>query len=115
MKKFTSVLISVCLMVVIFASPASACADGPDNYRVVGVDSDDVLNVRSGPGRGYSIINSLPYNAQTVANKDQVPVHLCDGNANLNTFEKQNRWTKIVWEGDGRYVSGWVKSRFLAE
>ena len=96
-------------------TPASACADGPDHYRVVNVESNDTLNVRSGPALGYSVVNTIPHNAVKVQNKDQVPVNACDQNAELNEFEKKNRWTKIVWEGEGRYVFGWVKSSFLAE
>lgn len=39
---------------------AGATADGPDFYRVVGVASDDMLNLRRGPGTQYETIVGLP-------------------------------------------------------
>ncbi|WP_135506429.1 SH3 domain-containing protein [Roseovarius aestuariivivens] len=39
---------------------AQAEADGPDFYRVVGVASDDMLNLRRGPGTNYETIVGLP-------------------------------------------------------
>ena len=92
-----------------------ACADGPDAYRVTGVAASDVLNVRSGPGTGFSIVGELPPNATGVRNLDRVPTNLCDELAGLTTFERRNIWVKIVWESDGPSVAGWVKARFLRE
>ena len=40
--------------------PATATADGPDFYRVVGVAAEDYLNLRRGPGTGYEVIVGLP-------------------------------------------------------
>ena len=97
------------------SSPLLACADGPDSYRVVGVAADDVLNVRSVPSLGFSVIGALPHDATGVQNIDSVPVHSCDGNVDLTPFEQNNRWTKVVWDETGDYVFGWVKSVFLAE
>jgi uncharacterized protein YraI len=37
-----------------------ATADGPDYYRVVGVASNDMLNLRRGPGENYETIVGLP-------------------------------------------------------
>ena len=79
------------------SSPLLACADGPDSYRVVGVAADDVLNVRSGPSLGFSVIGALPHDATGVQNIDLTP------------FEQNNRWTKVVWDETGDYVFGWVK------
>ena len=96
------------------AVPAFACADGPDEYSVYGVASNDVLNVRSGPGLGFGIVGKLPHNATGLANLDQVPI-VCDDISQLNAFERKNFWTKINWRGNGRFVVGWVKTRFLSE
>lgn len=101
--------------ILISTAIASACADGPDAYRVAGVVDGDVLNVRSGPGTGFSVVGELHSDAEDLQNRDQVPVNLCDSPENLTAFERQNIWTKIVWESDGRFVVGWVKSRFLSE
>lgn len=40
--------------------PAFATADGPDYYRVVGIASDDMLNLRRGPSTSYEVIVGLP-------------------------------------------------------
>lgn len=103
------------ILTLVFAEPAFACADGPDTFRVVDVTSNDVLNVRSGPALGFSIIGELPYNAVGVKNIDSVPVNTCDGEANLNRYERSNFWTKISWKKSDNFVFGWVKSMYLSE
>lgn len=113
-----SMLRASAFAILILSAPgaALACADGPDFYGVRDVAADDVLNVRSGPSLDYSVIATLPPDATGLRNLDRVPVHLCSGNYDtLTDFEKNNLWTKIQWEGEGRYVVGWVKSRFLGE
>ncbi len=103
------------LLTLAFAEPAFACADGPDTFRVVNVESNDVLNVRSGPALGFSIIGELPYNAVGVKNIDSVPINTCNGKTNLNRYERQNFWTKISWEKSDTFIFGWVKSTYLSE
>lgn len=97
------------------AGPVSACSDVGETFRVVGIDRDDVLNVRSGPGFKFSVRDTLPFNAKLVENLDHVPIVTCDGKTSLSRYEKDNQWTKIIWNQQGRYVYGWVKSRYLAE
>jgi len=96
------------------ANAVHACADGPDTWRVKGVASNDVLNVRSGPGLGFGVIGTLPHNATNLENLDRVPI-MCSSAEHLNSFERKNFWTKIVWKEEGKFVVGWVKSRFLTE
>ena len=103
------------LLSLAIAHPALSCADGPDAFRVAGVASDDTLNVRSGPGVEFSVVGELPYNAVDVRNLDAVPVNACDGTTGLTRYERDNFWTKILWERSGVAVSGWVKSGFLKE
>lgn len=107
--------IMILLSTLSIGDPASACADGPDTYRVTGVASDDVLNVRSGPGVEFSIVGELRPDAIEVENLDSVPVNACDGGSELNSYERNNRWTKIAWDGADGFVVGWVNSKFLAE
>lgn len=71
------------------------CAHGPDTYRVRGVESWDVLNVRAGPSSRNSIVGRLPPNAAGIA---------CLGPC-------QGSWCRIGW----RNVSGWVNMRYLGE
>jgi uncharacterized membrane protein len=55
------------LVLSIVASPAAATQDGwPALHDVRGVASDDVLNLRAGPGTGYAVVGSLPPDATGV-------------------------------------------------
>ena len=59
---------------------------------VVGVASNDVLNVRSGPSASYAIVGRLTN-------------HTCF----VEVIAKQGRWFKIAKDG----TTGWVNSRYL--
>jgi hypothetical protein len=67
-------------------------------YAVVGVVSDDVLNVRSGPGVGYRVVTTIPFNGLGVQVGE--PGQRVDGSL----------WVPVRYGG----VSGWANSRFLA-
>lgn len=66
-------------------------------YRVIYVASDDVLNIRSGPGVAYDVIGALAYNAEGV----QVTG---DG-----VFVENSTWLPIAKNS----LEGWVNGRFL--
>ena len=53
---------------VVSATPALADADGPDFYRVRGVEAGSVLNVRAGPGLDHPAIGSLAHDADGIRN-----------------------------------------------
>jgi uncharacterized protein YgiM (DUF1202 family) len=76
---------------------------GPDFWRVHGVHSWDVLNVRNGPGVSYHRVDALPHNAR------QVQVVNC---VNIQTSRGYANWCLVNWQG---YQRGWVNSRYLAE
>jgi len=67
-------------------------ADDPAFRCVVGVASNDVLNVRSGPSASYAIVGRLTN-------------HTCF----VEVIAKQGRWFKIAKDG----TTGWVNSRYL--
>ncbi len=67
-------------------------ADDPALRCVVGVASNDVLNVRSGPSASYAIVGRLEN-------------HACF----VEVIAKQGRWFKIAKDG----TTGWVNSRYL--
>jgi uncharacterized protein YraI len=71
---------------------------GGDVVRVTGVASNDVLNVRSGPGTGYRIVGRL-------ANGDRVRSFRCEtvGSA---------RWCEVEMMTDTR-ERGWVNGSYL--
>jgi hypothetical protein len=71
----------------------------PTTYQVAFVESNDVLNVRSGPGVDYGIVGELAPDADNVAL------------TGLRQFVDGSTWVSI----QAGSVAGWVNSRFLAE
>ncbi len=78
-------------MAVLF-SPEPAGAQ--DTYRVVGVESPDVLNVRAGPSTGFPVVGTLPPHTGGIQ----------------RLGECVDRWCPISRRG----LTGWVNARFLA-
>jgi uncharacterized protein YgiM (DUF1202 family) len=67
-------------------------------FAVVGVYSDDVLNVRSGPGVGNPIVGTIPYfgrNVEVHAGAEEIG---------------DSTWVPVVYQTQ----SGWVNSSYLA-
>ncbi len=93
----------------------SADADGPDYFRVTGVSSDDVLNIRAGAGVSHDRIGRIPADGDGVRNLG------CEGGlsyaewADASEAERaaaaKRRWCRISYRG----VQGWVAGRYLAE
>lgn len=107
----------VATLIAILAPVANATADGPDAWRVHNVASNDVLNVRVGPGTGYFIIDALPYNARGVQVEYCVPTVTQQQYFNLGYAQQQQlntypAWCLVFWNG---YQRGWVNRRFLTE
>jgi SH3-like domain-containing protein len=67
--------------------------EGDRTYRVVYVDPDDVLNIRSGPSVGYAIVGRIPPGGRGVR-----LVGHCQG------------WCPVSYNG----ASGWVNPVYLA-
>lgn len=78
--------------------PATQDQQEPAIYAVVGVASDDVLNVRSEPGVENDVVGELPYNA--------IGVELLGEEVLID----ESPWGEIQYED----ISGWVNLRFLA-
>jgi hypothetical protein len=70
-----------------------------DPHAVVGVETDDVLNVRAGPGVGYGIVGTIPYYGTGV------------GVTGTGETVAGSLWVPVWYEG----LRGWVNSAFLAE
>jgi uncharacterized caspase-like protein/uncharacterized protein YraI len=66
-----------------------------ESFRVVGVASNDVLNIRSGPGTQHPIVAEIPPNGGGVA------VYSCRQVAGYT-----NAWCEVSWQG----VDGWASS-----
>lgn len=86
--------------IVIAVSPtgASATADGPDGFRVVGVVRGDVLWIREGPSPRYRRVGSIPFNGRGILNYG------------CRQFGS-SWWCEVSYRG----VVGWSNGRYLAE
>lgn len=96
---------------------SQAQADGPDCYRVTGVATDDVLNLRDGPTPDAERIGSIPADATGLRNLG------CQGGLTFQEFStlspaeqdaiqrKRPRWCNVEYQGQ----VGWVAGRYLAE
>ena len=99
------------------AGAAFAEADGPDYYRVTGVASNDVLNLRAAPNAKAAKVGAIPPNSNCVRNLG------CQGGLSFREFSELSparqqerlrqhpRWCHVEYRG----VTGWVAGRFLAE
>ncbi len=87
----TSVFFAITLM-----SPVQAGVAG--EYEVVGVEAEDMLKMRSGPGIGYTIILGLP-------NGTLVRVHSCEQSGST-------RWCKVSLK-QARALKGYVSASYL--
>jgi hypothetical protein len=78
--------------------PAPPVGPSLGRFAVVRVASNDVLNVRSGPGVAYPIVDTIPY-------------HGLDVEVHAGAREVKGRWWVPVQYED---VTGWVNSNYLA-
>lgn len=81
------------------SSGGTSSSGGADMVQVRGVPTNDILNVRSGPGTNYRIVGAL-------ANGEMVRNLGCQS-------QGSSRWCEIEMMTDMR-ERGWVNSRFLA-
>lgn len=77
---------------------AAAPAPGTGLYRVVGVASNDTLNMRSGPGPRFKLAGRIPANGRGIATTGRT------------TRVGSTDWWSIRYLGR----QGWVSSRYLA-
>lgn len=81
------------------AIPAVGFAESGD-YKVVGVEADDMLKMRAGPGIGYKVILGLP-------NGTVLRVQSCEQTGGT-------RWCKVALK-QARAVRGYVSWTYLQE
>lgn len=110
-------LLALALPTAALATAALATADGPDFWRVVGVASDDTLNIRVGPGTTYPVSATFAHNARKLRHEVCVPTINEGAYYNLSTAMQQQinavaRWCLVSDNSGNR---GWVLGRFLAE
>lgn len=80
------------LFVLFIGLPAMAAAqEFPALYDVTGVASDDVLNVRAGPGAAHPIIGELAHDAVDI----EVVARADGGNWGLVNLDERSGWTSL--------------------
>ena len=92
MRKAATAIVGFTLGIILAISSAWACACC-GTYQVVGVASDDVLNIRSGPSVRYPIVGEIPSGSGCV-----IRSRICQG-----------RWCRVQYVG----MRGWVNVRYL--
>ncbi|AWD21716.1 SH3 domain-containing protein [Pseudogemmobacter blasticus] len=92
----TTLLAAVALQAALTATPARAEPRG--YYEVVGVEDDDMLKMRVGPGVGYKIVVGLP-------NGTVLLVQGCERSGNTS-------WCKVALK-QARGLKGYVSSAYL--
>ncbi len=78
----------------------AAAADVPGDYAVTGVEAEDMLKMRAGPGIGYRVIVGLP-------NGTALRVHSCEQTGGT-------RWCKVSLK-QARGLKGYVSWAYLQE
>lgn len=97
MRRAFPAALAVVMTVALFASPP-AWAGSSGIHEVAGVDDDDMLKMRAGPGTGYRILLGLPNGAM-------VRVHDCEQTGST-------RWCLVSLK-DSRALKGYVSATYL--
>ena len=112
-----TILKQILLLLIVTSGTAIADADGPDYYKVKGVASNDVLNIRSKADSNAKKVGEIPPGADCVKNLG------CKGGLSMSEFtdlskeeqaailKKRPRWCFVEYLG----IKGWVSAHFLAE
>ena len=85
-------------LVVLATMPGAKAAGAQGLYEVVGVEADDMLKMRAGPGTGYRIILGLP-------NGTVLRLHDCDQTGGT-------RWCEVSLK-QSRRLKGFVSWAYL--
>lgn len=108
-------IVATAAFLAISASPVLAEADGPDFFRVVNVNANDVLNIRSEASAHSQKIGQIPATADGIQNLG------CIGQMTYAEYEAASDveraagahrgWCNIAYDG----IDGWVAARYLGE
>jgi uncharacterized protein YraI len=101
-RSISHVLISYALALTVTAAtlPPAEAAGWNARHEVYGVDEDDMLKLRSGPGTGFTVILGLP-------NGTQLRVIDCERAGHV-------QWCKVAL-GDAPTLRGYVSGAYIRE
>jgi hypothetical protein len=105
------------LLVTLTIPNAFSTADGPDYWKVHGVETNDVLNIRKEASAQSAKIGQIPADGQCIKNIKCVGGLTFDEFTNLSQEEKDQlikerpRWCYVGYQG----TEGWVAGRYLRE
>jgi heat shock protein HslJ len=94
---------------------ARAEADGPDHYRITGIDAGSALNMRTGPGLDAPVIGRIPAGSDGIANFGCVGgMSLAEWSEATEQEREAARLERWCLVGHDRLI-GWSNGAFLAE
>lgn len=100
----------------IWITNAIAQGDGPDYFRITGLQKADNVNVRSKPDEDAKIVGKIPKNADGIKNLGCNRGGLTQKQWDKASAAKKKAALRKAWcEVEYESVKGWVLSRFLAE
>ena len=103
------------LFALILNGPAYATADGPDFFRVSGVATTDILNMRAGPSTEHTVVGRIPAEANGVMNFGCVGGLSFDAWQTASDEERaaaaKTRWCLVGYDRTIGWSAGW----FLTE
>jgi len=109
--------VNLILLTMLYAPNAFSVADGPDYWKVRGVERGDVLNIRSEANGKAEKVGEIPPDGQCVKNLKCAGGLTMEEFTTLSEVEKEKinkerpRWCYIEYKG----TKGWVAGRFLRE
>ncbi len=109
-------LFKVFLLVVLFVSFGFSEADGPDYWKIQGVERNDVLWIHPTADYQSEKIGKIPYNGICIKNLG------CTSSISFNEYQKlsprqqrklkhRSNWCKVTYRG----TTGWVNGKYLGE
>lgn len=107
-------MIVVAMMLMVPAARAEVDGHGPDSWRVTGVASNDVLNVRSGPGTQHPISSSFAYNERGLQQITCVPLYTPAQFSAMTEAQIKAlppRW--CLMRNAAMTKTGWVAQRYI--
>ncbi len=94
---FKSVILATALTLSAGVIQTAVAYTNNQSYKIINVANWDALNIRSGAGTEYRVINEIPANASGIT--------LIGDEREVNG----STWVKILWNGQ----KGWVNKRYL--